>query len=399
MTLLDICITAIVFLLGYNLKSFSKEFSRYEKKVLNQLFFFHFGIAIIFHFYISSFGGDAVHYWDAPKEMSLDAIMDVVKRGSATGLMYLVNYVPSNLMQLSFFTGNMLYALLGYSGFVYIFKTIKYIFGDFTELMELKLFGVRIFPWIWFLPNFHFWSSGIGKDAILFFSISLFVYCLQNLRKRWVLLVISIVVSMAIRPHIMLFLLTCFGVGFTMDGSLKAYQKLFVFLIFVVGFFSIFNYVLEFIQLESLEATAIDEYASSKSSSLNKSRTGSGVDITSYSFPLKAFTFLYRPLFFDINGILAVVASVENFILLCFSGLIFFRKPYRAFKKSTFLIKGILLYFLLGTVAFSLILGNLGIMLRQKNMLMPWLIIFGLWTFYSFSKNKSNIYANPASNK
>ncbi|MEM7084656.1 MAG: hypothetical protein AAF489_00650 [Bacteroidota bacterium] len=399
MTLLDICITAIVFLIGYNLKNFSKGASKPEKKILNQLFFFHFGIAIIFHFYISSFGGDAVHYWDAPKEMSLEAIMNVVNRGSATGLMYLINYIPSHLLQLSFFTGNMMYALLGYLGFVYILRTTKYIFGDFTELAELKLFGIPIFPWIWFLPNFHFWSSGIGKDAILFFSIALFVYCLQNLRKRWLLLLISIVVSLAIRPHIMLFLLACFGIGFTMDGSLKAYQKLFVFAVFIVGFLSIFNYVLEFIQLESLEATAIDEYTSTRSSNLNKSRTGSGVDITNYSFPLKAFTFLYRPLFFDINGILAVVASIENFILLCFSGLIFFKKPYWAFKKSTFLIKGILLYFLLGTVAFSLILGNLGIMLRQKNMLMPWLIIFGLWTFYSFSKNKRAIYANPTGNK
>ena len=197
----------------------------------------------------------------------------------------------------------------------------------------------------------------------------------------------------------MLFLVACFGIGFTMDGRLKAYQKLFVFVIFVVGFFSIFNYVLEFIQLESLEATAIDEYASSKSSSLNKSRTGSGVDITNYSFPLKAFTFLYRPLFFDINGILAVVASVENFILLCFTGLVIFRKPYKAFRKSNFLIKGILLYFLLGTVAFSLILGNLGIMLRQKNMLMPWLIVFGLWSLYSFNKNKHSVYASPTANK
>jgi hypothetical protein len=390
MNLLDICITVIIFLIGFNLKNLFSSFNSSEKRILNQLFFYHFAIAIAFHFYIYNFGGDASYYWDAPKTMSLTTIVDLVKTGSASGVIYLINYIPSNVFQLSFFTGNMLYACLGYFGFLYFFKTIQYIFGDFSELKKLRILGIRWFPWIWFLPNLHFWSSGIGKDTILFFSISLFVYSLQNLKTRWIPWLVSIFLALVIRPHILLFLIVSFGIGYVFDGKLKNYQKAFIGLIFIAGFVLIFDYVLQFVQLESLDSSVIEEYASTKASSLNKAGSGSGIDVSDYPFILKFFTFLYRPLFFDINGILAMVASFENLILLIFTILVLRRKPIEAIKKSNFLIKGMIIYFLLGAVAFSLILGNLGIMLRQKNMFIPIFIVFGFSIIFSKNSKINN---------
>ena len=296
--------------------------------------------------------------------------------------MYIINYIPSNIFDLSFFTGNMIYSLMGYLGFIYLYRILKPILVDRKTLSKLKLFGVPIFPWIWFLPNLHFWSSGVGKDSLLFFSIALFVYSLQKLRARWIALVLSMIISLSIRPHITLFLLLSFGIAYIFDGRLKAYQKMFIFLMFLIGFISIFDYVVEFVQLESLETSVIEEYTSTKASKLNQASSGSGVDISGYPFLFKVFTFLYRPLFFDINGILAVVASCENFILLCFSFLLFRNRPFRVFKKASFLLKGMVIYFIIGSIAFSLILGNLGIMLRQKNMFIPLMFIFGLWVLY-----------------
>ena len=365
-----------------------RGFDKIDRKFLKQLFFYHFLIAIAFHFYIANFGGDATYYWEFARDSSLEDIMEIVNRGSATGVLYLINYLPANIFQLSFFTGNMMYALLGYVGFVYIYKTLKDIFGDLRQLFSIKLFGISIHPWIWFLPNLHFWSSGIGKDTILFFCIAVFIFCIQKVRTRLLGLLVSIIISLAIRPHITLFLLVSFGIGYMIDGRLKGYQKALLFMVFLVGFISIFNYVLEFVQLESLETSAIDEYASTKAANLNKAQSGSGIDISSYPFPLKVFTFLYRPLFFDINGILAVLASIENLILLLFTVAILRNKPFAAFKGGAVIIKSMLLYFIMGAVSFSLILGNLGIMLRQKNMFIPYFIIFGLWVLY-FNKKKS----------
>src|SRR5690606_35468840 len=186
-----ICITIIVFLVGFNLKNWFVDFSRTERKILSKLFFYHFLIAIAFHFYISHFGGDATDYWEAPKLLSFTDVINLARNGSASAILYLINYFPSNTLGLSFFVGNMIYALFGYLGFIYIFRIVKSQFPNLSDFDNIKLLGLPIFPWIWFLPNFHFWSSGIGKDTILFICIALFVYSFQNIKRRWVGVFIS----------------------------------------------------------------------------------------------------------------------------------------------------------------------------------------------------------------
>ncbi len=386
--LLNICVCIIVFLVGFNLKNYFSGFSSKEKKLFTQLFFFHFLIAIVFHFYLVANGGDAFKYWNLPRENSFDHIIGLVVNRKASSFMYLINYFPSAVLDLSLFTGNMIYALFGYLGFIYLYKTIRELTPNMETLTSIKIFGVPVFPWMLFMPNFHFWSSGVGKDAILFTSIILFIYAIQHLKKRWVLMLVGLVLALVIRPHIILFLLISFSIGYILDGGLKVYQKIFIVIFLMVGLVSIFDYVIQFIQLESLEISSIEEYTSSRVSNLGGAGSGSSIDISNYPFPLKIFTFLYRPLFFDVNGVLAILASAENLILVVFTILIFRNKPFASLKKSSYLIKGILLYFLIGTTAFSLILGNLGIMLRQKNMFIPMLLVLGLWMIYHNMNSK-----------
>src|SRR5690606_7970359 len=136
-----------------------------------------------------------------------------------------------------------------------------------------------------------------------------------------------------------------FGIGYTFDVKLKLYKRVLIFLIFFTGFIAIFPYVLDFIKLENFEFSAIEEYSSNKAAKLNKAGAGSGIDISGYPLPLKIFTFLYRPLFFDINGFLAVLSSFENLMLLSYTLFILFRKPIRAFKKGNYIMKGMIIYF------------------------------------------------------
>lgn len=391
--LLDICITVIVFLVGFNLKNWFGGFSSFEKRVLDKLYIYHIFISIVFHFYAIENGSDAVGYWDMPKVLPLNEIVEMVRNGSASAVLYLINYFPSSILNLSFFVGNMCYAVVGFIGFVCIFKIISNLFKSLNTLKKIQILGIPIFPWIWFLPNFHFWSSGIGKDTILFTSIVLFIYAFQNLRRRWILLIISIILSFAIRPHILLFLLISFAIGYIFDGKLKVYQKGILFLILITGFVVIFPYVLSFIKLETLDITSVEDYVSQKASGLNQVDSGSGIDTSGYPFPYKVFTFLYRPLFFDSPTALGILSSIENCILILFTFKIIFNKPLKGLRKSNFFIKSILFYFLISSAAFALILGNLGIMLRQKNMVVLILIITGYW-FIVTNKKYENITHN-----
>ena len=376
MVVLNICILILIFLITFNFKLVFRDFSSREKKFLNQLFFYHFAIAVAFHLYIEAFGGDATHYWEYPKTLTFNELVEILKTGSGSGPIFLFNYFPSKILNLAFLTGNMLYAALGYIGFVYLYRLSRELIGGEAVTSDFKVLGIPVLPYIWFLPNLHFWSSGIGKDSVLFFCIALFVYGLMKFSKRIPLLILAIVVSLAIRPHVTMFLIIGFGVGYVLDGNLKVYQKVLIIVVAVAGFASIFNYVLEFVQLDSLETSAIEEYASKKSASLNTAQAGSGVDTSGYPFLLKYFTFLYRPTFIDISGVFAIIAAIENFILLIVTLTLFNRSFSFSMAKANFIMKGIIFYFLLGSIAFSLILGNMGIMMRQKNMFIPLFLIF-----------------------
>lgn len=391
MGLLDFCIIIITLLVGFNVKYLYKNFTSFERKWLGYLFAYHLIISTVFSFYIQTNGGDATHYWDAPKELFLDQIIKGVTNGSATATILLVNYIPAKVFGLSFLTGNILYALIGYFGFIYLFLLAKTFLGNFEDLLAIKFFGLPLFTLIWFLPNLHFWSSGIGKDTLLFFSIPLFIYSLMALKTRWLGIILATLIMFLIRPHIVLFLILSMAIAFFVAGNLKLYQKVFLCVVFIGGFISIFDYVLNFVQLESFEVAQIEQYASNKAKNLNTVRAGSGVDISNYPLPFKIITFLYRPLFFDANGLFGLLASLENLILVLLTFKVILRGFIQSFKSAVPILKGVLVYCIVASVSFSLILGNLGIMMRQKNMIIPSLIIFFLWVTYNNNKNKSTI--------
>lgn len=389
MSLLDICVIIILLIFGFNLKNFFHGFSKVDKRHINYLYLYHLIITLVFYFFINIYGGDAQHYWEAPKIIPLNELVDMVSRHYATGIIYFINYIPSKVLSLSFFTGNLIYSTLGFIGFVYLIKLLKIIIPSSNERRILKLNSFSLLPWILFLPNFHFWTSGVGKDSLLFLAIALFFYSLANFKQKWHLMFISILISFALRPHILLFLASSTFGGLIFHNRIKLTYKVIFGLGIVVSSLLLFSSVLRFVQLEISETSAISEFITARSGNLNRPDVDSGIDISSYSYPFKVFTFLFRPLFLDVRGILYLISSFENLILLFFFVKVLMNRPIRSFINSPLFIKSSILFFILGTMTFSLLLGNLGIMLRQKNMLMPWLILFGLWVFYSRQQSNS----------
>ena len=229
----------------------------------------------------------------------------------------------------------------------------------------------------------------MGKDSLLFFCIGMFVYGLLKTTKRLPLIVLALVLSYFIRPHITLFMIIAFGFSFVMTNNKSLFQRIVFFSIMVGIAVYIFPLVLQFAKIEEASIDNFNSFASNKASLLSRSHTGSAVDVSSYPLPVKIFTFLYRPFFFDINSIPSLLAAIENALLLILSINILVNKPIESFKKAPFIIKGMLYFLIIGTLAFSQSLGNLGIMIRMRNMFLPGLIIFILWHFSYISRNES----------
>ena len=84
----------------------------------------------------------------------------------------------------------------------------------------------------------------------------------------------------------------------------------------------------------------------------------------------------------------------ENLLLLLLTIDVLGNKPVRLFKKSPFLIKGMIYFLIVGTLAFSQSLGNIGIMIRMRNMFLPGMLIFILWSIaYRMQLKQKNKFA------
>ena len=195
------------------------------------------------------------------------------------------------------------------------------------------------------------------------------------------LLVISMLLAMAIRPHIVLFLMVGFGLAYVLGGKVSGFQRVLFSAVMIGIGLAILPSVMEFAKIEEASAEGFDKFAEGKAAVLSRSHTGSAIDISSYPFPLKVLTFWFRPLFFDVRNLNGLIASAENFILVILFIKAMRSQPITAFAKAPFVIKGLVFFLIVGTLAFSQSLGNVGIMIRMRNMFLPGMLIYLMWVF------------------
>lgn len=354
---------------------------------MRSLILYHLLFSVFYYFFTRNGGGDAWGYWKISRVMSSAEFMSSITEGEGTAFMEALNYIPASVLGMGYFVNSLFYGLLGSIGlccfFVVALRTVPY--NSFVA-------GFKLFPLIFYLPNLHFWSGGVGKDTILFLCIGLFTYALLMPLQRLFLLIVALGLSFAIRPHVTLILLVGFGIAYMFTRKMAMSRR--IIFVFILAGLSVYILpkVMEFVKLEDLSLTSISQRGEGQAELL-KGKSGSSVDISGYPLPLKMFTFLYRPLFFDAHSITSVLASLENVVLLYLSFLVFRRFPVKAYRAAPYLIQGMVLVLIIATFLFSQTLGNLGIIIRMKNMFMPGFLLFILWALsfqnYYLVKNKS----------
>lgn len=225
-----------------------------------------------------------------------------------------------------------------------------------------------------FLPGFSFWSSAIGKDAPAFLGTCLAVFAMQSPKRRWPVLLLGFCLAFAVRPYFGLMI----GLAVTWSIILGSGMKMSV-KIFVAGFFGaislvVFPFVLREVGLD--QANSIVDLNTFIQTRAGYNQFGGGsVDISSMSFPMQLFTYLFRPLFFDARNIFQIEASVESLVLLLIVGSNVKGIARLIFRDRTSQIQYSSVLFLVGWIMFSQITANLGISVRQKTMILPPLLV------------------------
>ena len=344
---------------------------------MNRLYWYHIAFfAIYFTYAVFNSSDSWVYYKDAGLEV--ESLMSLFLTGTKF-ILFVAN--PMVKFGLSYSTVMLIFAWFGYVGFVYAYLFFKEnITINVTVFKKYDLLTLLLF-----LPNMHFWTASLGKGSLIFMGLMIFMYALKFPQKRLIALVVGGFFVYMIRPHVMLFVLVGVMVGILTGRSKIGLGIKFLVLLISVGFLYLAqNQILGVANLENSENVVadFDQFAVAQSGRLVT--TDSGVDMSNYPLPFKFFTFWFRPLFVDSPSALGIFSSIENLIYLLLFAKIANRRFLRFIFKAPYLVKTSLIIFVLTSFALTFVMSNLGIIMRQKSMVM----YFGFFVIYYFLANE-----------
>jgi len=359
----------------------ARKYRFVDAALLKKMFWYHLLLTLIYFAYIATAHSDSRSYYEKViTDFRGDTWMSFY--GTSTRFIEWVAYPFIRYIGFSYEASMMLFSFMGFVGFLYF-----YIF--FKENIRFKhyLWGYDLLTLTFFLPNLHFWSSSLGKGSIIFMGIGLFFYGVSNIRARIIPLVLGALVIYHVRPHIMLILLVSCAIGFIFSSKGVSMTMRILFLaVSTAAFFFIFKDVLTMVGVDQDELLTQGVDLSRRAKKLSSAT--SGVDISQYSFPMKLFTFVFRPLFVDAPGVLGIIVSFENlFYLVITYKIIGNVRGWKFLATGNFLAKSALFSFLTVSAALAQISGNLGLAMRQKSQVMI-LLIFVVLAFMDHERLK-----------
>jgi hypothetical protein len=376
----SILLIVILFILSQGIfNSMARSHRFFSKRKMNALYFYHTFFLIVYYLYTLFNRSDSKLYFSRP-DLSNDSWFSFF--GTSTTFIDFLSYPFIKFFGFNYEMMMVLYSWMGFLGFLY-----AYLFFRENIPIKIKVFkNIDFLTLILFLPNMHFWTASLGKGAPIFMGLMMFAYSITNPRKRIYLLILGSIITYFIRPHVFLFVAVGTVLGYmTGREKISFRKKLLIYIAMIGGLLIVQDQILGMAGLDGSEDLVEDFESFSEDRAGELSKSGSGVDMASYPLPLKLFTFWFRPLFFDAPGLLGIIVSVENLIYLLVFLKILNKKFYTFLVKSPISVKMSLTVFLLSSLAMTFVMSNLGIIMRQKSMVM-YFLFFVIYYFLAQQK-------------
>jgi hypothetical protein len=344
----------------------------------------HIAASIAGYLYSQEFGGDVhLYYYDT---------LGVYGQQSGVSTIFIINFVQflKSYLGGTFFDYFLLFQAFGFWGVLFILRA----FDDIHQELGQPTFKNIYF--ILFLPGLHFWTSGIGKDPPMFFAVALCTWAAFRLHTRYVAFGAGVVIAMLVRPHIALLALIAFALTLLVGRGTSLAMRVALLAVVLAGIVSTAGLVESMVTGLSLSSTdSLSEVLDSRSQVSEES--GADLSITGASFPVKLLSLLFRPFFFDANGIFGYVASLENLVLLAVAFTLARRAGTGlAVARAAVFARFAFFFFVLITLLLALFNYNVGLGLRQKMMMMPTLLIFFAATLAVRASQKGMVYGPGA---
>ena len=351
---------------------------------MNLLYIYHVFFYIVYYWYVQENASDSKAYYEV---ISTHTGSWFELFGTDTDFIHFLGYPFFKLGFTSYETLMFIFSWFGYIGFIY-----AYMFFRENITVKIKVLkSVDFLTLLLFLPNMHFWTVSLAKGAPIFLGIMMFTYAIAKPKNRLFLLVLSSIIIFHIRPHVFMFVAVGAVLGY-MSGKEKIPigRKIFIFVSLVSVLILAKDQILAVVNLQNSDNLVSDLEQFTEKRSGDLSEAGSGVDMSSYPLPLKLFTFWFRPLFFDAPSFFGIIISFENLLYL-FLVLKIVKKDFIKFiRKSPSMVKMSFVIFLMASLAMTFVMSNLGIIMRQKQMVM-YFLFFVIYYYLAQKKYKKII--------
>jgi hypothetical protein len=349
------------------------------------LLLIHLGASVAGYLYAQQNASDAEIYYDD--------VLGIYGSGFGVSTVFIINLTQSVK---SYFGGTMLdYFLLfqaaGFWGILFILRS----FDDIHQELGQPTFKNIYF--ILFLPGLHFWTSGLGKDGLMFLAVALCVWAAFRLQSRYLAFAAGLAMALLVRPHIALLALIAFALTLLVGRGTSLLARFGLLAIILAGIGSAAGLVESVVYgLNFSSADSMTEFVETKSQVSEES--GASLNITGAPFPVRLLSLLFQPFFLDANGAFGYVASAENLVLLTIFVILAWRfGTALAVARATMFARFACFFTLMIIVVLSLFHYNVGLGLRQKMMMMPALLIFFAAVIAVRTVRKGTVYDPVAS--
>ncbi len=360
----NILISLFIFISFLQITLIPSVFRFIPKKIKFLLPFWHLFFTYIY--YLESLSGqiDVNYYF----QRSLDP-QQLNFFGSK--FIFFLTSIFSQSLSFNFFNTFFIFSLFGYLGILFFATALFYI-----ESFKKGKYNYLLVLIIVFFPSLHFWSSAIGKDSLMFLAVGLIIWSgiKLNLRKVWFFF--SSVLITLIRPHVGVLLFLSFYSNTLFKNSIKInkYLKLLIFLAPLLFITVLPIVIINYFNLQSLSFSGIIDYLEIRT---EFTQTGSlALDITSINPIIRPFIFLYGPVFLKGSSLFYLLIFIENVFLITLTII-----TVKNILNNNYSFKNIpnFLFFtfpILTLLLLSFSVGNVGIALRQKWMIIPFLYTY-----------------------
>jgi hypothetical protein len=348
---------------------------------------YHTFFSIIFYYNTRGFlaDADAIQYYLTAQTTKLSFI-HLYGYGSEFIIFFLFPLV--NYFKLTYFSGFMIFNLIGFFGIFIFYLTLKELIGEDRRANIYLNLAI-------FMPGLNYWTSMIGKDAMIILALSLVFYSIINIPKRIPYLLSGLILMVHVRPHLLIIVLFSLGIAILFAKNVNFGTKIFIIILLIPVLIKGYLIFIDYVHISELDYSVIDRQLSEGPTS---TRGGSTIDISNYNIFIRMIFYLYRPLFFDAHNVTTFISSFENLLYLIISiSMLRFSFMKLLLKESTLFMRFNIFYLISGLIILSSSTANLGTAFRQKNMLTISLI--SIFILFVANREKVNKFATHVKRK